>query len=618
MVNYSDRLKALSSSVQNATTPAAKAWKQTIYDKIISYIQRSNGDDEVFRQHLWLDYLAWTAWHFDGESVPIFLTKKQFKMYLNFKEYDSNIWLYQRRAGKSLGTAVLVLYYVMTNINKKVLIFAPTEDQLVLMQNIRALLSQDCASALFEQFLGKDVIKGKAGNEDETLSKLGSKFNDKYIRMLNGCDITAVTLNVKGGGSTRRGFSANLIVADEFQDIPPEIREEIIEPIIMDAFSTDKRLVYIGTPHTKIDPKLDIFWEEAKASKWTGTLHSHCWEAVEEGVRTPATMGKRFRSLEIPCRWVLEHGICPVFLPKMYNSAIAESNNKKVAGGETDPTKLEKPVEVDEKGRGVVPCGKICMNNSTFVQEDMAMFPNDFGLAIPPDWVKAAGRDYDWATIDTAGQFATNNLVMSVDYGDVHADTQICVWVKEYSTDSLIQTQRLRLVYQEVVNDLLEVGVKNPSAGRVKAVFHAFKPKAVVVDVTGKKDQITELIVGDSPIPRHVFWSNEAAEKNGVVGMWWNGPMKSDMFKNFKEQLRLNKMIVPNRDIVFWDKWFNEIISLKPEPATMTRQYIYWGQTLHLTDAAAMAALVLQKDHNIPAYGEAMTFSLDGEDDEDS
>ncbi len=611
MVTYVERLQLLATAVEKSTTPSARKWKQIIYDKIIKYIQQSNGDDETFKKLIWLDYLAWTAWHFDGESTPIFLTKKQFKMKLNFDEFDQNIWLYQRRAGKSLGTAVLVLYYAMTNSNKKVLIFAPTEDQLVLMQNVRALLSQDCASSLFDQFLGKDVIKGKAGADDDSLSKLGSKFNDKYIRFLNGSDITAATLNVKGGGSTRRGFSANLIVADEFQEIPPELREEIIEPIIMDAFSDDKRLIYIGTPHTKIDPKLDVFWENAKTDKWTGTLHSDCWEAVEEGVRTPATMAKRFRSLEIPCRWVLEHGICPVYLPKMYNAAQATVNNEKVAKG-ADPNHLALPIEIDTNGRGVVPCGKICMQNSTFVMEDMAAFPRDFGLGIPPDWLKAAQRDYQWISPDTALTLYPNaNFYMSVDVGDAHADTCILIWLKEYDNDGIIKTQRLRLVYHEVVNDPLIVGVKNPGMDVVKSLYHKFLPKRIYIDTTGKKDIVADLLGGTNPIPQTSFYTNEPAEKNGAVGHWSTGPNKNEMFTNFKEQLRLNKVIVPSTDIVFFDKFFNELIELRPEPATSTRRYVYWGITLHLTDALALGALELVTPHT-PAYFATESFTIGG------
>jgi len=483
----------------------------------------------------------------------------------------------------SLGTAVLTLYYAMTHPNSKILCFAPTEDQLVLMQEARRVFADESASELYTQFLGERVIKGSGEVDDESLNKLGSKFNQREIRFLNGSQIQAVTLNVLRGGASRRGFSANIIIVDEFQDVERFIREEIIEPIIMDAFSDEKRLVYIGTPHTKVDKKLDLFWDESVKSPSEGTLHSQCWEAVEEGIRLPESMSKRFRKLSIPCKWVLEHGVCPVYLPDMFES---------VSG---------KTVERDEKGRGVVACGEICMTNPTFVQEDMAMFPRDYGLGIPPDWITAAGHSYVFYTEADLPLPPGTHVVMSIDWGDVRADTQICIWLVENYDNGPLKQTRLRLIHEVVVNDPQEVGIKNPSAEIVKRLCAKWRPEKIYVDVTGKKEQITELISGNAPIGRHLFYTNDGAAKNNVVGMWFSGPTKASMFDNMKEQLRLNRIIVPDSDIVFWDKFFNELINLKPKEATQTRPYVLWGETMHLTDAVAMAALHLQEAVNDPA-----------------
>src|SRR5687767_14225106 len=96
-----ERLKMLQEFVDLPSTPAAKSWRIAIFNNIVSYIRQSNGDDAVFKNLLWMDYLAWVAWNFDGEKYPIFLTRKQYSMYKKFKEFDTNTWLYQRRAGKS-------------------------------------------------------------------------------------------------------------------------------------------------------------------------------------------------------------------------------------------------------------------------------------------------------------------------------------------------------------------------------------------------------------------------------------------------------------------------------------------------------------------------------------
>lgn len=494
----------------------------------------------------------------------------------------------------SLGTAVLTLYYMMTHPNSKTLVFAPTEDQLVLMQEARRIFSCESATELYREFLGDRVIKGSGEVDDDSLNKLGSKFNQKELRFLNGAHLTAVTLNVKGGGASRRGFSANVIIVDEMQEIESSIREEIIEPIIMDAFSDEKRLVYIGTPHTKVDRRLDVFWDNMIESKTDGTLHSHCWEAVEEGIRMPDVMQKRFRKLEIPCKWVVEHGICPVMLPDFYEKATGET------------------IERDENGKGVVGCGDICMNNETFVQEDMAMFPRDYGLGIPPEWIKAAGKDYEiWGRHDYHKIKEDDKIIMSIDWGDVKADTQICIWKKEIADRGILKTETITLLYEEIVNDPQEVGVKNPSAEIVKNIYWDWLPGRIVVDVTGKKEQITELITGKGAIPRDVFLTNATAKKNNVVGHWSSGPIKAQMFDNMKEQLRLNKIIVPNTEMVLWDKFFSELISMKPKEATQSRPYTLWGDTMHLTDAVALAALVLQDEYYVPAAMHIAGFDIE-------
>lgn len=489
----------------------------------------------------------------------------------------------------SVGSAVLVLYYAMGNKAKNVLIFAPTEDQLVLMHSVRELLGQDSATYLFDTYIGKDVVKSNASAATDGTNRVGAVFNQKYIRFKNDSDIKAVTLNVRGGGSTRRGFSANLIVVDEFQDVPPEVREEIIEPIIMDAFSDDKKLIYIGTPHRQVDPKLDFLWQDAQASDVIGTLHSHCWEAVAEGIRTPAKMMSRFSKLNIPCKWVVEHGVCPVYLPNFW---------KHVTGEE---------VPVDDDGMGVVACGKVCMDNETFVQEDMAMFAKDESIGINPEWVRAAGRSYDWVSHADAYKHYGSNLVMSIDYGDVKADTQICIWVKEKHDNGLFVTERLRLLYEQVVLDPRKVGVANESPDVIKSLYHVFKPKRIFVDATGKKEQMTMLITGANSIPKSAFYTNEASQKNGAVGVWFSGPLKAKMFNNMKEQFRLNRIIVPNEasDMVFWNKFYDEVTALRPMEPTMSRSYVYWGITMHLTDAIALAAMYLEDDLIQPAATEA-------------
>lgn len=505
----------------------------------------------------------------------------------------------------SVSCAVIVLYYAMTNNNKKVLLFAPTEEQLVVMASVRTLLGQESASALYKQFIGENVIKSKASNgEDDSLNKLGSVFNQKYIRLLNGSDITAVTLNVAKGGSSRRGFSANVIFVDEFQDVPPEMRGEIIEPIIMDAFSDEKRLVYVGTPHTKVDRKLDLFWDAAKKNDGEGTLHSHCWEAVNEGIRTPKKMANRFSKLNIPCRWVLKTGICPVYLPKMFTEKTGQA------------------VEIDERGFGKIPCGKICMDNSTFVMEDLAQFSSDIGMAIPPEWIRACGKEYEMVHSVDLPTLLGRKLVLSVDIGDISADCQICLWeVLTHMDEAGLQSTKLRMVYQEVVVDPQTIGMKNPAMKRIKEIWHMCQPQVVCVDVTGKKEIAMELIMemhdGSRPIPRHVFLTNETAKNNNIVGNWTSGPEKAVQFENMREMVRLSRLEFPLTDIVVFDKIFNELISLAPQSPTMTRPYSLWKtsdgkSTLHMTDAVTLAALYLKDLMLVPASTDFSFFSIGG------
>lgn len=491
----------------------------------------------------------------------------------------------------SVGTACILLYHAMVRTQaSQILIFAPTEGQLVLMESIREILASEAASWLWNKYLGEGVTKGGASEATEdSKSRIGVKFNEKFIRLANDATIKAVTLNTQRGGATKRGESADILVVDEFQDVDKDIKSQVIEPIVLSSFSKKKesKLIYIGTPHTNVDFKLDKKWEEAKEpDSGTGTLHSTCWEAMEEGVRTPNVMKGRFRDEEIPCRWVLKHGICPVFLPKMYERTTGD------------------PVDRDENGNGVVGCGEICMNNNAFVQEDMAMFPQNDGLGIPPEHVQATSRDYRFITLDEAPSYAGKHLVLSVDLGDIHADTQICVWeLVSRNIDGYV-AKTLRLIYQEAVNDNKKVGVKNPAVARIKEIYQIFQPKDVCLDATGKKEFATELITGSDPIDRTRFITNESSKKNGVVGYTFTGPSKAELFDNMKRAFRLNKLEVPSKsyDMVFWDKYFNGIVSLKPEPPVPSRPYVKWGITGHMADAIALACLTIKEEGRTKAW----------------
>lgn len=570
-----ERLEELDKMIDDSRTKKQKKWRTIIYNRVVDAIDAGNTQDEVI-DNLWGDYLAWCAVFLTTISGhPLMLTPWQYKLHVMYEAND-DVWAYlPRRNGKTTGLASLLLYDAMTRKNAQILLLAPTSDQLVVMKEIRNFIAKPSAAILFEKFVGHGS-KGSSSASNAT-DKLGSTFNVNTLRFLNGSIIEAHNLNVKQGGSTKRGLSADTIVVDEISLLPAELFHEIVESIIMDSHtSTRKKLVRIGTPDEDADADLKRKWHEAIESDDIATLTTNAWEAVENGLRMPKAMRKRFMGLGIQCPYVRDCGACPIVIPEYYEELTGKPS----------------PVEGDQ-----CPCN--ADSNKTYVQEDMARFFDNANFMLNEAWIDAAGITNGFRmpeTLDPKQQY-----IISVDVGQEHAETWIGVWELTAMTVHGDVMPSIKLVYKEVIIDQKIAGVKNPSMRRIRELYNIIKPVRIYIDSTGKKEIVVDLVMHDAnstapAIPMGVFVTNKTAENNGTIGQWSTGPYKAEMMNNMIDCFRNGQIMVPKDDTMFWSQFTKELKGLRPQPPTNTRPYVVWPDTLHMTDAVALAALHIRMD----------------------
>lgn len=599
-MNFEERIAALKSTVEASNTVRQFEWRKAIFDRIKKYIKDSRGDNEKFYENIWIDYPCWVAWYFDTDrGFPMYVTQKQAEMKEKFYAYEECWFMMQRRAGKTAGIAALILYHSMRYANEETIIFAPTEDQLVIMKEIRGFMGRKSAVDLFNKFLGENVNKNSiAAGAD----KLGVSFNKESIRFKNGSSIEAHNLNIKQKSDTKRGFSATVIVVDESALVPADTMNSIVEPILMDAHNANvkKRLVKLCTPTEAYDDDLRRKWAEALVDNTIGTIWSNCWSAIEDGIRLPNVMRKRFVKLKIPCEYVLRAGVCPVYLPSIYKEL----------------TNLDPPKDANGKVFEHCPCGS--RSSKDYVQEDLAEFAESNLIGISAQWLEQSAGDHHFSMPEMLPKDRV--YIMAIDWGDIYADTDIGIWEVVQENCMGLNMLSIKLVYNEVIKDSHVVGEKNPSADRVKYLHSVVPIYKIYVDTTGKKEQVAELVRGDKNIPKIVIYTPENVEKKGAVGMWFNGPLKAEVMNYMVDCLKTGRVIVPKKEVGFFKKYEGQLLGLRPEAPTATRNYVLWPDTLHLTDMVAMACWHLYQEAQDGdfSYNEIVPVRMPGSDDDDN
>jgi len=221
-------------------------------------------EDDLYRL-LYNDVPAWTLCFLnDGVGKPLFLSKWQCE-FVELEKRAKFIWtLCSRKVGKSTVLGVKSAHDVCGPDIERIAIFAPTHSQDFVYENVRKFLKS--SPYLFENFIAND-------NADRIDAKNGSVINNRSVSQ-------------NTGGASVRGEFATKVLVDEIQSIEKSILNQIIQPIVADAYS-DKTVYYIGTPNNMTNPDLEADWERHKARSKTNLDYAYfvvdCWRGIEEG-----------------------------------------------------------------------------------------------------------------------------------------------------------------------------------------------------------------------------------------------------------------------------------------------------------------------------------------------
>jgi len=235
-----------------------------IAERLKTLIETSN-DDGDFYDRTWRDFPVWTLAFLDDDyQRPMFLAKWQID-FANIIDAHRYIWAFtSRKAGKSTLLASKMAHYLCGPERHRISGFAPTHRQDFVYDRARQFLVR--SPYLFNHFIENE-------NADQTDMVNGSTFINRSI-----------SLTTKG--STARGEYGDIVYVDEIQEIEKRIKNQIIFPIVADAYS-EKKIIMMGTPNAYRDPEIEATWngwnDKSKGNDIYATFRVDCWRAIDEG-----------------------------------------------------------------------------------------------------------------------------------------------------------------------------------------------------------------------------------------------------------------------------------------------------------------------------------------------
>lgn len=252
-----------------------KAHRVKLMAALMREVERAAADgisEAEFYIRLWENPPLWVLAFIDDEhGLPMFMSPWQCRFWAMFHKKRRLMGLTARKAGKSTCLAAILTWALCAPHPIRAVAFSPTESQSFIYDKCRTYV-------LKSEYLRDTFISGSDSKDSdyEMRSGIGSVIYKGYV-----------SLNTKGEQS--RGQYGDIIIVDEIQSISKSILDEIIEPMVADSFSIDgmKKLIYIGTPHTKANPELPNMWDRYRKKSLTtdsyGTFSIDCWGAIEEG-----------------------------------------------------------------------------------------------------------------------------------------------------------------------------------------------------------------------------------------------------------------------------------------------------------------------------------------------
>lgn len=269
------RIPKMYEVIGRSITPLQFETRKEIMRRYEEHLEAAESNSDLYWR-LWNDFPCWCLnFLTDDSGNPMFLTKWQVEFAHLFQTKKYLMSLQCRKGGKTTILAAIAAHMACGFDRKRYTVFSPSASQSFIFEKAREYirLSPFLKNVFF------DEKKGAQNTSERIKSVLGVVINNSAV--------SAQSL------VSKRGEYGDGVLLDETQDIPRDVKETELEPIISDTYSEGgKRYVQIGTPNLKRNPNLLTEWnwyndranpDSPNHNPDYGVFTLNCWEAIDQG-----------------------------------------------------------------------------------------------------------------------------------------------------------------------------------------------------------------------------------------------------------------------------------------------------------------------------------------------
>ena len=191
-----------------------------------------------------------------------------------FDNYKEIVICCPTRYGKSFCVSMGILIYILTHVNKRILLIAPINDQ----------------SKIIRDYIGQFLPRSQELTEIveveqlRRVDKLKREVSRKRVTFTNGCEL--MMLSAEGDAQRLMGHGGDLIILDEDCLISGDTYKRYISRMTMD--NPDTRIVEIGNPWNRLNQMYE-HWIDPKYH----TIHIDYKIGIKEGRYTSADIEEK-------------------------------------------------------------------------------------------------------------------------------------------------------------------------------------------------------------------------------------------------------------------------------------------------------------------------------------
>lgn len=269
------RIPKMYAVIGRSITPVQFETRKEIMRRFVAHVEAAESNSDLYWR-LWNDFPCWCLnFLLDDAGNPMFLAKWQIEFFNMYRTKKYVMSLQTRKGGKSTILAAIVAHMVCGYERKRYTVFSPSAGQSFIFEKAREYLR-------LSPFLENTFVDERKGGQNSA-----HRIKSVLGVVINNSAVSAQSL------VSKRGEYGDGVLIDETQDIPRDVKETELEPIISDTYSDGgKRYIQIGTPNLKRNPNLLNEWnwyrrrsdpESPEYDPDYGTYTLTCWEAVDQG-----------------------------------------------------------------------------------------------------------------------------------------------------------------------------------------------------------------------------------------------------------------------------------------------------------------------------------------------